>query len=225
MIAMKLIIFDWDDTFTTGGIEGYYQCYHKALVEVGLNLSQDEERRIIRQFWGRPHREVLTALVGERTDLFVDAVRLYNVHLLDGTFLNCLSLVPGALDVLEMLKNNYILTIASAGNPQVLKEQVFPHFQVPDVFAQILTSRELPDPSRGKPHADLVLQIMRDQNIEKADTLVVGDGGSDVLMAQAAGALPVVVLTGQLTRENAQDLGVVHILEDVTELPGLLETL
>lgn len=221
----RLIIFDWDDTFVTGGIEGYYQCYHAALVELGLHLERPEEEQIIHSLWGRPHREVLTTLTASRPDIFEDAVRLYNEHLLDGTFLNCLSLIPGSLDILDELKDDYILTVASAGNPTVLKEKVFPHFQVPPVFAQVITSRELDDPARGKPFADLALRIMDEQHVSPEETIVVGDGEADVRMAQAAAIEPVVVLTGQLGWEQADDLGVTHIIDDITKLPALLRKL
>jgi HAD superfamily hydrolase (TIGR01509 family) len=190
-----------------------------------MSLAREKEEMVIHELWGRPHREVLVALLGERGGVLEEAVRLYNEHLLGGTFLNCLRLVPGSIEVLNQLKDDYILTIASAGNPEVLKEKVIPHFGIPDVFRQILTSRELSDPTRGKPHADLALEIMQAQGVEPGETLVVGDGASDVLMAQSAGVLPVVVLTGQLTKEKAQELGVECIIPDIAELPTILQGL
>jgi phosphoglycolate phosphatase len=221
----RLIIFDWDDTFVTGGIEGYYQCYHAALQEAGVALTREEEERVIHSLWGRPHKEVITQLTSSKPETFDQVVASYNEHLLGGTFLQCLSLIPGSLELLEDLKDDYILTIASAGNPTVLKEKVFPYFGIPPVFAQVLTSRELEDPSRGKPFPDLALKILEEQHVAAEEAVVVGDGEADVHMAQAAGIEPIVVLTGQLDWAKADDLGVSYIIEDLTKLRSLLRKL
>lgn len=54
---------------------------------------------------------------------------------------------------------------------------------------------------------------------------MVGDAANDVLMAQNADILPVVVLTGHLNEEQAKELKVKHIINDVTDLPKVLNQL
>ncbi len=54
---------------------------------------------------------------------------------------------------------------------------------------------------------------------------MVGDAKNDVLMGQAIGATPVVVLSGHLNREQAEELGVEHIIPDVTQIETVLARL
>jgi phosphoglycolate phosphatase-like HAD superfamily hydrolase len=63
---------------------------------------------------------------------------------------------------------------------------------------------------------------MRRTGIGKDETIMVGDAKNDVLMAQSAGIKPVVVLTGHLNRNQAEDLGVKYIIEDVTKIEKVL---
>lgn len=60
------------------------------------------------------------------------------------------------------------------------------------------------------------------QDAESAETIMVGDARNDVMLARNAGILPVVVLTGHLSRFEAEELAVKDIIEDVTHLERVL---
>jgi hypothetical protein len=62
---IKLIIFDWDDVFTLGSKEGYFACYHKAINDVGVFLSPEEEHKRILAKWSKSFREELKELLKE----------------------------------------------------------------------------------------------------------------------------------------------------------------
>jgi len=49
--------------------------------------------------------------------------------------------------------------------------------------------------------------------------------GASFEMARSAGVTPIVVLTGHLDREEARELGMEHIVEDVTLVEGELAKL
>ena len=53
----------------------------------------------------------------------------------------------------------------------------------------------------------------------------VGDAENDVLMAKGADVTPIVVLTGHLTKEQAENLGVKFIIPDITRLEDVLEVI
>ena len=55
------------------------------------------------------------------------------------------------------------------------------------------------------------------------ETVLVGDAANDVKMARNAGIEPVVVLTGQLNRQEAEALNVRYIIDNVTLLEPVLE--
>lgn len=64
----------------------------------------------------------------------------------------------------------------------------------------------------------MVVEILRRQNVDPEDAVVVGDAENDVRMAQSAGVEPIVVLTGHLDEERARSLGVRHIINTVADL-------
>lgn len=222
---LKLIIFDWDDVFTIGSTEGYFKCYHKALASVGFNLDPQEEKRRIQANWGKHPDAVLTGLLLERPDLLGQAANQYGELIMGGTFLNCLSPVEGSATLLNRLKDSFTICLATGVNPQLLREKIIPRFGFPNVFSQVVSAYDIKDPEKGKPHPYMVQEILGTQNVAPQEAILVGDAQNDVLMARAAEVIPVVVLTGHLTREEAEGLEVEYIIPDVTRLEVVLKSI
>lgn len=222
---IKLIIFDWDDVFTKGSTKGYLKSYHEALVSVGVHLSKEEEKKRMLANWGAPVEVELGGLLREHPELLDKATAKYEEVLFSNTFVDCLSVVEGAQSLIERLSHNYILTIATGVNPRLLKEKIMPKFDIPQVFTQIESVYDLTSPDKGKPHPHMVEQILSKQHILPQEAVLVGDAKNDVLMARAAGVLPIVVLTGHLKEEEAQSLGVLDIIPNVTHVEGVLSRL
>ncbi len=219
---IKLLIFDWDDVFTLGPKEGYIKCLHETLVDLKVHLNPEEEQQRIQATWSHPHREELKNLLREHPALLDQACKLYEDKFFGGTFVEALTYVEGANQLLERLKRNYLLAIATGAHPRVLKEEVMPKFHVPDVFVQVISGYDIIEPNKQKPHPFMLDEIMKTQNSLPSETLFVGDAKSDVQMARNAGVEPVVVLTGHLARNKAEELGVKYIINDVTQLEQVL---
>ncbi|NCU38418.1 HAD family hydrolase [Candidatus Saccharibacteria bacterium] len=224
-LVIKLIIFDWDDVFTLGSTKGYYTCYHEALRGVGVDLGPEEEDKRIRAKWGSGHATQIKDLLREYPELVKDAITLYENHFFGTTFVDCLKVVPGSQKLIADLSKTYKLAVATGGHPQILKDQLLTKFKFPDVFSQILTIYDIDDLAHAKPHPYMIKKILESQNVSSKEALMVGDAENDVLMAQAAGVEPVVVLTGHLSREQAEKLGVTHIIPSVTHLKEVLAEL
>lgn len=224
--STELIIFDWDDVFSQGSTTGYNACYHAALHAVGVELSPDEEAARISARWGQPHREELEGLLAEHPQLLDEAVEAYESNLFGDTFVDELTMVEGSKELLGRLSGNYIMALATGVHPQLLKERVMPKFGLqPEVFSNIVTAYDLDDPLKAKPHPLSAQLIMQSQNITPEYTIMVGDAGNDVRMAQAANIEPVVVLSGHLNRRQAEELGVRHIIPDVSHLETVLDSI
>lgn len=222
---IKLIIFDWDDVFTRGSTEGYFKCYHQTLNELNVKLSPEEEKKRIFAKWGQPHREELRELLKEHPEFLDEACKIYENHLFGDTFVNCLKIIPGAKELVTRLQNQYILSVATGLNPTILNERVIPKFGIPDVFSQVVSAYDIDDPTKAKPHPHMAEHILQTQNILPSEAVLVGDAKNDVLMAQAAHITPIVVLSGHLNAEQAEELGVKYIIPDVTHIEGVLEAL
>jgi phosphoglycolate phosphatase len=220
---IKLIIFDWDDVFTIGSKQGYSACYHETLAGLGITLHPAEEKKRILAKWGQPHREELKELLREHPRLVEPACRLYKEKLFGHTFTDYLTLVPGTRDLLLRLKKKYVLCVATGMHPDILFTRIIPRFHIPDVFSKVISAYHITDPEKQKPHPYMVNTLLAYCNIQPDHALMVGDAESDVRMAHAAGVMPVVVLTGHLSYEQAVKLGVVHIIRDVTHLEDVLD--
>ncbi len=215
---IKLIIFDWDDVFTQGSIKGYYACYHEALKGVGVSLAPEEEDRRIKAKWGAGGKKQLEYLLQEHPELVEKAFKIYQEHSHGATFVNCLSVISGAQEFLSRLAKQYKLAIATGAHPKVLHNLVMPKFHIPPVFSQIITIYDLDDMNHAKPHPYMVQKILRTQGVKPEEAVLVGDAQSDMEMAWNAKVEPIAVLTGHLSKQEAEELGVKHIIEKVTAL-------
>lgn len=222
---VKLIIFDWDDVFSIGSKEGYFKCYQAVLDAFDMKLEPNEKKQRIKAHWGQPYHHTIQELLREKPELIEKGYEVYRDNLFGDTYVACLHLIPGARELLLRLHKNYTLAIASGVQPKLLKERIFPKFNIPDVFVEIITGRDLEDSTKAKPHPFIAEEIMRRTNRAKEETVMVGDALNDVLMAQNAGITPIVVLTGHLTKNEAEDLGVKYIIEDVTKIEEIVNSL
>lgn len=220
---IKLIIFDWDDVITLGSKSGYFKCYHETLVELGVFLEPEEERERILAKWSKPHREELRELLKEKPELLDRACEIYEEKLFGGTFVNELRVVDGTIDLLNTLQSEYVLCVATGMNPKLLKETVVPKFKIPNVFSQIISTYDIVDVDKHKPHPYMLEEIMKTQGMKPEETLLVGDAKTDVIMAREAKVSPIVVLTGHLNKKEAEELNVEFIIENVTHLAKVLK--
>jgi HAD superfamily hydrolase (TIGR01549 family) len=223
---LKLVVLDWDDCIVRGSSEAYYACYTAAIRENGgIGIDADTIKKQVRVLWGRPHQDVIASILGENNPCLAETVLSYEHLIFTDLFSKNLSLIPGSAEALASLKIQYELAIATGINATLLKEKLIPFFGMRDMFVRIISSSELPESSRGKPYPDMLIKLLEERKVSAKDAIMVGDAKGDVLMAQSAGVLPVVVLTGQLTHDEAVHLGVQHILSSVSALPALVHTL
>lgn len=216
----KLVVFDWDDVVTLGSKEGYYACYRETLNALGIVLPEDELHKRIQRRWGQPYQEELRELLLERPDLLNQANKLFEEKFWGDVFVRELREVAGANELLTYLSSKYTLAVATGNHPDMLKKKIFPRFNIPDVFAQIVTAYDVP-PEKTKPDPYMLEQIMKKQQCTPSETIYIGDAENDAKMAQNALVEPIVVLTGHLNRREAEQLGVKQILPDIIALRQL----
>lgn len=213
----KIIIFDFDGVIVTGSNEGYFNCYHLALESVGVNLDPQEERRRILSEWGQGHIKQIETLLQEHPELVEQAVKKYEELFGTEAFSGQIRLVDGAKEALEELSKDYILTISTGTNRQTV-EELIEKFDI-DLFKRVVSSYEMSRAEDKKPSPYSVNLILEQFDMKPENAVVIGDGEPDVKMAQNAGVEPIVVLTGHLSKEEAEALGVKHIIPSIKELP------
>lgn len=65
-------------------------------------------------------------------------------------------------------------------------------------------------------------ELLKHFNVSKDEVIYVGDAERDVKTANNAGVRPIVVLTGHLTKNEAEKLGGEYIVDDITHLEETL---
>jgi len=219
---IKLIIFDFDGVIVTGSNDGYFTCYHKALEDVGVSLSSEEERKRIRAHWGKGHRQQLVYLLEEHSELVDSAVKAYEHYYHDtNLFFSKIRLIDGAKQALDSLAKHYTLALAT-GMMRVSLEHFLEKFQLTDYFQYVISIDDLPDLNDRKPSGYIVDAIRKQTDISSEETICVGDSENDILMAQNARVTPVAVLSGNMNKRDAEAVGVKYIIDDVTQLETIL---
>ncbi len=219
---IKLIIFDFDGVINTGSNTGYFLCYHKALEAVGVSLPPEEERKRVLAYWGKGYKKQLAWLLQEHPELLEEAINAYEHHYHNtNLFFSKVGLIDGVTKTLARLSQKYTLVIAT-GMMRKSLDRFLKQFNL-TYFAHTLSIDDLPESNLVKPHPYMIDELRRRVQVSKAETICVGDSESDIVMAKNAGVKPVAVLTGNLSREEAEQLRV-DIIEDVTKLDEVLKT-
>ena len=220
MNRKQLLVFDWDDTFTLGATEAYMACYRAVTIELGLNISDEEIERRIKEKWGSTQEVELENLIkGFNVDLN-EAVRIYESNLFGDTFVDNITLVSGAKEALEKLSGSYDFAIVTGLNGKLLVERILPKFNIAkSYFKKIFSVYDLSDSNKAKPHPFMLIETMKKLGYTPSETIMVGDAPGDIKMALAAKVKAIAVLTGHLKRPQAEEIGAAKILESIKDLP------
>lgn len=209
---MKLLVFDLDGTLADTG-EDLAFSVNRALRSMGLPERPDDE---ILGFVGDGVRKLLERSLGERHRERLDEALVrfkifYAAHLLDRT-----TLYPGVQDVLRHF----------GGKPKVLITNKNTEFTlalcrglgIDASFREIIggDSREF-----MKPDPRLLLPLFDRYGADPAETLVVGDGVNDILLARRTGARACAFLNGLGKRDELLRLEPDFTLERMIDLTAI----
>jgi phosphoglycolate phosphatase len=128
-------------------------------------------------------------------------------------------LFPGVLDLLDRLADepDMLLGIVT-GNSRRGLDAILAHHELSDRFVTFQTACRHP----SKPHPAMVLQALAETGADAASTVVIGDTAFDILMAKAAGALPVGVAWGNHPVERLLEAGAAHVAHHPDQLHPIL---
>jgi phosphoglycolate phosphatase len=129
------------------------------------------------------------------------------------------TLFPHVKETLNLLKERGdILSVASSRQSVSLRG--FLHdMSVEDCISYILGADNV---EKSKPDPEPVLKTLRELGIPAEESLVVGDMPVDIIMGLRAGAATCGVTYGNSSRDDLVEAGAGYIIEDISELPGLL---
>ncbi len=206
-----------------GSKEGYFHCYRKAINSVGVYLPKEKEEKIILSLWSKTNLEEIKGLLSGHPELVDKAYQNFEKFYWGEDFTSKLKVEKETKDLLKRLNKEYILAVATSGNARIIREKFIPTLGIPNVFQEILSSEEMGDVSKMKPHPLILFKIMEKFKINKTETAYVGDSPTDMKMAQTAQVLPIAVLSGLINQKSAQQMGVKNIIQNVAKLEEVLK--
>jgi len=219
---IRHVSFDFDGVLAQGSNEAYIDCYHRAMLQVGVELDRDLERQRILERWGQPVEQQVELLLLEHPDKISEALQYFNNARVSPAFRAQVSLYKGAEATIRTLSSTHTLSIVSGSNRDIIESVLGPELE--KLFASIHSCADYA-PLLQKPAPHMLEQAMLHSSVNPDRTVYIGDAPNDIRMAKAAGVAPIAILTGHLTRASATNLGARYIIDNISEFPKVISGL
>lgn len=127
-------------------------------------------------------------------------------------------LFPGARELLDALLARDLLLGVATGKAMRGLRSVLEHHGLEGHFVTLQTA----DLHPSKPHPAMLRAAMAETGMDAAATMLIGDTTYDILMARAAGALPVGVSWGNHPAAELAAAGAIRVIDHFQEVEELL---
>jgi len=211
MKPIGLLIFDLDGTLVNT-LEDITASLNFTLQKMGRPPVPLDR---VRQYVGDGIEMLMTRALGGRDELLADAIGVYKVHHSRNLVVRS-RLYPSVKETLEHFK---VLPMAVFSNKTLeFVQPLVENLGIARFFRMVLgADAGLP----LKPAPDAIFHIMRALEVPKEETVMVGDGTTDIEAGRAAGVTTCAVTYGFRTGEELRTAGpdyVIHALSDLKEL-------
>jgi len=208
----RLCLFDLDGTLIdphtaiTTGVQ-------VAMRALGVDIP---DRNQINHFIGPPIRDSIRTMgdfTDEEIESVVDKYREYTFK--EGIYLN--TLYPGIVEMLEKLKDEVILTIATS-KMLIMANQIAENLEITNYFDLIMGCE--PDGTRSR-KSEVINAVL--ENYENPiNPVIIGDTKYDIIGAKESGIFSIGITWGYGTREELQAAGADIIVDSIDELCEVL---
>lgn len=211
-----IVIFDWDGTLCDS-VEHIVVAMQGAAHEIGI---EEPAAAAVRNIIGLGLKDAVRTLFPDLPESeWADLARAYSRHYVAGDD-DPPQLFPGALDtLLELRHRGFELGVATGKSRRGL-QRILAACELLDFF----DATRCADETRGKPHPQMLREIMDERGKAPGEALMVGDTEYDLDMAQRAGMDAVGVSFGVHSPERLsrhRPLAIVDRLPQLLDLPAL----
>lgn len=202
---MKLIIFDMDGTIVNSGA-----MIAKTINFVRKNIGLEEmEQNIILSHINNPN--INPANFFYNSDIFTDEQTKLFCEYYDKNCIIGVEIYDGIVELLEDLKQNYTLSIATNAST-VFAEKILNHLEIKKYFTKIVGADLVKE---AKPNPEMLLKTIDELGAKKSNTILVGDSQKDKLASQKAKIDSILVNWGFSNYDK-------NAVDDVKELKKLI---
>ena len=217
LCKMKAVVFDFDGTLAVLNID--FSLMKERVFDVMRGWGIDEGS--IRETYLLEIIDEVTQYLREKKPAAAD--RFYQeahriLHTVEMEAAEKGRLLPGVTAALEQLRSRGFKVGIVTRNCEDAVKKVFPKI---DHFCDVFVSRN--STKKVKPHPDHLTCAMDALGVRGREAVMVGDHTLDIQAGKTVGMMTVGVLTGRITRAEFERAGADTVLEDATEICGLLE--
>jgi phosphoglycolate phosphatase len=210
-----LLVFDWDGTLMDSEAR-IVECVRASAQDLDLEVPDDDS---IRNIIGLGLSEAVTTLFpGADEQLVGGVVDRYRYHFLIKNQTPS-PLFPGAEEVLQELQGRGYLLAVATGKGRAGLDRVLERTGLGDLFH----ATRCADETFSKPHPEMLLQIMDELGVERAETVMIGDTEWDMQMARNAGTERVAVSYGVHAVERLLRHEPLTCLDSIGEISNWLQ--
>jgi phosphoglycolate phosphatase len=208
-LRFPLIAFDWDGTlFDSTGI--IVRCIQAAVTDVGGQTPSDEAAAYVIGLG------LMQALAHAAPDVpkekYPELGQRYRHHYQQHQ--HDISLFKGVLPMLHALRERgHLLTVATGKSKRGL-DDALSHTELRGLFIATRTAEE----TAGKPHPQMLHELMAELSVSPAQTLMVGDTTHDLQMALNANCASVGVSYGAHETPALHTCQPLHVAHSVADL-------
>ncbi len=211
MKPVRLFIFDLDGTLVDS-LEDITASVNFALQKLGRPLVPLAK---VREFVGDGVTTLLSRALGEQQEFLEDAKGIYTVHHSRNLVVRT-KLYPGVRETLERFR--FLPMAVVTNKPVVFSEPILEQLGVRGYFRTIIGADSgLP----LKPEPAAFNRIMADTGVAPTDTVIVGDGTTDIRGGKAAGAVTCGVTYGFRSEDLLKGERPDYLIRSFSELAGL----
>ena len=214
-LAPRSIAFDLDGTLIDPR-EGIVACLEYALERLDVDSPDQDE---LAKHIGPPLADTFrTLLATDDEELVKKAVSIYRERFaVSGIFEN--AVYPGVSEALDALRAADLALFAATSKPTNYARKILTHLGIASSFKQIYGAEM---DGRRADKAELIKQLIKNERLDPATLVVVGDRKHDIVAAHANGARAIGVLWGYGSFEELDQAGADLYCRTPGDLPGLL---
>lgn len=217
----KLVVFDCDGTLVDSQAM-IIAAMTRTFALHGLEALPDER---VRRIVGLSLPQAVAALTPDVTvqqhEAMVEDYKQSFMALRAEGYHTREQLYPGIVDVITRLDRiGYLLGVATGKSARGLAVTLG-HHGLTDRFVTLQTADHHP----SKPHPSMMQQALAEAGAQPADAVLIGDTRYDMEMAANAGTASIGVTWGYHGREELQDAGAGHLVDEAMDLPAVVSRL
>lgn len=194
-----------------------HRCFVKSFGDHGVEVADE----LIKENRGKDKKEIVSFILHQynRSQDMVPAIlESFNVFLINSLD----NFVPNkdTKEIIRFLKQKNIITGLGTGFPRDVFELIVKHLGWTDIgFDYIGIAEEV---GRGRPHPDMITDMLKKFRLDKEEFLKVGDTVADILEGKNAGVKTAAILAGTQDEKEIRKQNPDFIICELTELKQIL---